>query len=138
MASAIPLDITCLLKASLLPSKMLILLASACLAWVGLLSVAFLAFTGLGFGAAWVFAGALLFALMVWALVMGSEFRNARMVRSSGLSEDDNVVTGPLPRRARQFTYRLRYIRPTASRLPGFARTRATLELKSGSSGVKR
>lgn len=135
---AISLDITCLLKASLLPSKMLILLAGACLAWVGLLSVAFLAFTGLGLGAAWVFAGALMFALVVWALVMGGEFRNAAMTRASAFSDDDDVVTGPLPRRSRKFTYRLRYIRPTASRLPGFARTRATFELKTGDSGVKR
>lgn len=117
---------------------MLILLAGACLAWIGLLSVAFIAFTGLGFGAGWVFAGALVFALVVWSLVMAGEFRNATIQRSSTLIDDAGEVTGSLPRRAREITYRLRYMRPTASRLPGFARTRVSFEMKPSDSATER
>lgn len=100
---------------------MLFVLGSACMAWIGLLSVSFLVLTGLGVTTAWVVAGALFFSLVVWTIVMGGEFRNASMERS-GANRRTDSITGPLPRRAKSRTYRLRYIRPQARRLPGFAK----------------
>ena len=113
-----------MLKASLLPFKMLFVLAGACLAWIGLLSVAFLVFTGLGMSTGWMVAGALFFAMVVWTLVMSGEFRNASMERSAAGRTDCEIdpVTGPLPRRAKSRAYRLRYNRTSARRLPGYAK----------------
>ena len=116
LAIAGRLDISCLLKASLLPSKMLILLAGACLGWIGLLATAFMAFTGSGVTAAWIFAGALLFALIVWTVVMAGEFRGARLLRSSPLSLEGGAPapTSPLPRRGLEFSrtrQRLTFVR---------------------------
>lgn len=100
---------------------MLFVLAGACLAWIGLLSVAFLVFTGLGMSTGWMVAGALFFAMVVWTLVMGGEFRNASMERTSADCEIE-PVTGPLPRRSKSRAYRLRYIRTSSRRLPGYAK----------------
>ena len=107
---------------------MLILLAGACLAWIGLFSLAFLALTGLGVSTAWFVAGALFFSLTVWTLVMACEFRNAPASASPKPAEVEDFVTGPLPKRARSYTYRLRYMRPTLGQLPRFSRTRIKLE----------
>lgn len=103
---------------------MLFVLAGACLAWIGLLSVAFLVFTGLGMSTGWMVAGALFFALVVWTLVMSGEFRNASMERNAAGCADsgNNAITGSLPRRAKSRAYRLRYIRTSARRLPGYAK----------------
>lgn len=56
---------------------MLILLAAACLVWVAILTGAFMAFSGSGVGAGWIFAGALVLALAVWVVVMFREFLHA-------------------------------------------------------------
>lgn len=56
---------------------MLILLAAACLVWVAILSVAFMALSGTGVKAGWIFAGALVLALAVWVVVMFREFLNS-------------------------------------------------------------
>jgi len=56
---------------------MLILLAAACLAWVGILALAFMAFTGSGVPAAWIFSGVLILALAAWFVVMFREFIHA-------------------------------------------------------------
>ena len=100
---------------------MLVVLACACLAWIGLLSAAFLVLTGLGLNTAWIVAGSLFFSLVVWTFVMGGEFKNASLERR-GADCGIDIITGPLPRRAKSRTYRLRYIRPSARRLPGFAK----------------
>lgn len=60
-----------------LPSKTLILLVAACLVWIGILSVAFLAFSGMSVSSGWIVAGALLFAVVAWVLVMFREVRGA-------------------------------------------------------------
>lgn len=86
---------------------MLILLAGASLGWIGLLATAFMAFTGSGVTAAWIFAGALVFALIVWTVVMAGEFRGARLLRSTTLSiegEAPAAPTSPLPRRGLEFS----------------------------------
>lgn len=56
---------------------MLILLVAACLVWIGILSLAFLAFSGMSFSSGWIVAGALFFAVMAWVVVMFREFRGA-------------------------------------------------------------
>lgn len=103
---------------------MMFVLVGACLAWIGLLSVAFLVLTGFGVTTGWIVAGALFFSLVVWTVVMGGEFRNATMERSGANRAASSIdsLTGPLPRRAKSRTYRLRYIRPSGRRLPGFAK----------------
>lgn len=67
---------------------MLILLAATCLAWVGILSLAFMAFTGSGISAGWIFAGALFAALAVWVVLMLRELQHAPRVAES--FDDDN------------------------------------------------
>ncbi|MES2440252.1 MAG: hypothetical protein V4584_14375 [Verrucomicrobiota bacterium] len=59
------------------PSKIFILVAAACLVWIGLLSLAFMAISGMALSAGWIFAGALVFALAVWTVVMLKEIRQA-------------------------------------------------------------
>ncbi len=56
---------------------MLILLVAACLVWIGLLSLAFVIFSGTAVSAGWIVAGALVSAVVVWVLVMLREIRNA-------------------------------------------------------------
>lgn len=82
------IDISSFLKSPFLPPKVLILLAAACLTWIGLLSLAFVFFTGTAASAGWLFAGALLLALAVWGVAMSWEFRNA-VPRQEDLVEDD-------------------------------------------------
>lgn len=65
------------LSCSLLPSKVFVLLAAACLGWIGLLSLAFMLFMSTGVSAGWIFAGALVLALGIWVVVMFGEFRRA-------------------------------------------------------------
>lgn len=62
---------------SFLPSKILILLVAACLVWIGILSLAFLAFSGMAVSSGWIVAGALFFAVLAWILVMFREIRGA-------------------------------------------------------------
>jgi hypothetical protein len=71
------IDIQHLLKASLMPPKMLIVLASACGVWIALISGAVACFAGTGLSAAWICGGVLVLALAVWTLVMVGEYRNA-------------------------------------------------------------
>lgn len=70
---------------------MLILLAAACLAWIGILSLAFMAFLGTGVSAGWIFAGALLLALAVWVVVMFREFKQAIRMRESFSPDDEDL-----------------------------------------------
>lgn len=70
-------DIQHALKFPLLPSKVLVLLTAACLVWIGLLSLAFVFVMGTGASAGWIVAGLLFCALLVWAVVMRGEYRNA-------------------------------------------------------------
>lgn len=77
MSAGNSIDIQYSLNNSFLPSKLLILLVAACLSWIGLLSLAFVCFFGTGLSAGWIFAGALILALMVWFVLMFSEFRQA-------------------------------------------------------------
>lgn len=65
------------MSTSFLPSKTLILLVAACLVWIGILSVAFLAFSGMSLSSGWIVAGALFFAVVAWVLVMFREIRGA-------------------------------------------------------------
>lgn len=82
-----------------LPSKILTLLAASCVVWIGILTLAFMSFTGTDVTAGWICAGALFFALVVWIAVMASEFRSAEMAESIACpGEDDFGVTGTLPR----------------------------------------
>jgi hypothetical protein len=85
------LDIKCPLNNPLLPSKMLILLAATCLAWVGILSLAFMAFTGSGISAGWIFAGALIAGLAVWVALMFREIQNAPRAAESFDDENDDI-----------------------------------------------
>ena len=70
---------------------MLILLAATCLAWVGILSLAFMAFTGSGIAAAWIFAGALIAALAVWVVLMIRELRFSPRIAESFENENDEL-----------------------------------------------
>ena len=65
------------LSSSLLPSKVFVLLAAACLGWVGLLSLAFMFLMGTGVSAGWIFGGAMVLVLAIWVVVMFGEFRRA-------------------------------------------------------------
>lgn len=56
---------------------MLVLLAAACLAWIALLAVAFVGFTGVGASAAWSIAGGLVLVMIAGAVLMNREYRNA-------------------------------------------------------------
>jgi membrane protein implicated in regulation of membrane protease activity len=88
------------LKSSILPSKVLILLAGSCLLWVGILVLAFVGFSGARLSAGWLFAGALFFSLLVWTAMMAAEFRSAVEQPVRVLDEDsaDAVgLTSPLP-----------------------------------------
>lgn len=77
LANAGIVDNQCFLSCPFLPSKVFVLLAAACLGWIGLLSLAFVFFMGTGVSAGWIFAGALVLALAIWAVVMFGEFRRA-------------------------------------------------------------
>ena len=63
-----------------MPSKVLILLVAACLVWVGLLSMAFMALSGTAASTGFIVAGALVFAVVAWVLVMVREFRDSVQV----------------------------------------------------------
>ena len=67
---------------------MLILLAVSCLAWIGLLSLAFVFFFGTAISAGWILGGALLLAVTVWIVVMFREIRDAIEIPDSFASED--------------------------------------------------
>lgn len=77
LAMPAEVDISSLLKTSFLPSKILILLGGACLAWIGILSLAFMLLAGKGVAAGWIVAGALFLGLAVWVVVMFREFLHA-------------------------------------------------------------
>lgn len=62
---------------SFAPSKILILLVAACLVWIGIISLAVLAFSGMAVSSGWIVAGALAFAVVAWVLVMAREIRSA-------------------------------------------------------------
>ena len=81
------LDSSCLLNRLLLKSKVLILLAAACMVWLVILKLAFLVFTGSGVTAGWIFAGALVLAMSVWMAVIWLPFhaRPARGKKDEGL-----------------------------------------------------
>jgi hypothetical protein len=88
------------LKASFLPSRILILVVASCIVWIGLLSLAFMTFTGTDVTVGWICAAALFFALVVWTLVMAGEFRSA--VETSPCRDEEefdqfNMITSPLP-----------------------------------------
>jgi uncharacterized protein (DUF58 family) len=70
---------------------MLILLAATCLAWVGILSLAFMVFTGSGIAAGWIFAGALIAALAVWVVLMIREFQFSPRVTEAFDDENDDL-----------------------------------------------
>jgi hypothetical protein len=70
-------DIQASLNASFLPSKVLILVLAACAVWVVILTGAFLLFTGYGISAGWIFAGAIVAALVCWSGLMVREVRQA-------------------------------------------------------------
>ena len=59
------------------PSKVAVLLAIACLAWVGILSLAFVFLLGAAITTGWIIAGALVLAMAVWFIVMMREIRKA-------------------------------------------------------------
>ena len=65
------------LNASFLPSKIFVLVLAACAVWVVILTAAFLFFTGYGVSAGWIFAGAILTALVCWSGLMIRELRQA-------------------------------------------------------------
>lgn len=80
----------------------MILLAAACLVWIALLSLGIVWLMGMGISAGWIIAGALLFALVVWIVVMAGEFHNAIDLTGDFESEDcglhaDGNVTSVLP-----------------------------------------
>ncbi len=79
---------------------MLILLGATCLAWIGILSLAFMSFMGTDVTAGWIFAGVLFVALVVWIMVMAGEFRSAMETPRGDMEEDDSneAITSPLPR----------------------------------------
>ncbi len=66
-----------MLISSFLSSKLLILVGAACLFWIGLLSLAFMALSGLAVSSGWIMAGALVCATFAWMLVMFREIRDA-------------------------------------------------------------
>ncbi len=70
---------------------MLILLAASCLAWVGILSLAFMVCTGSGIAAGWIFAGALIAALAVWVALMIREFQFSPRVTEAFQDENDEL-----------------------------------------------
>jgi hypothetical protein len=70
---------------------MLILLAATCLAWVGILSLVFMAFTGSGIAAGWIFAGALIAALAVWVVLIIKELQLSPRVAESFEDENDEL-----------------------------------------------
>ena len=59
------------------PSKIFIVLAASCLAWVGVISMGVVFLTGISLSAGWIIAGTLLFAVAVWVVVMIKEIRDA-------------------------------------------------------------
>ncbi|WP_348216546.1 hypothetical protein [Luteolibacter sp.] len=59
---------------------MLILLVAACLVWVGLLSLAYVLLSGTTISSGWIVAGALVFAVIAWVLVMIREIRDSILV----------------------------------------------------------
>lgn len=61
----------------MLPSKVLILLVAACLVWVGLLSLAFVALSGTTASTGFILAGALVGAVVAWVLVMIREIKDS-------------------------------------------------------------
>lgn len=88
------------MKSSILPSRILVLLAASCLVWVAILSLAFMSLAGRNVTAGWICAGALFFAILVWTLVMAAEFRSA--VETVPCVDDQdfyelNPPTSPLP-----------------------------------------
>lgn len=66
-----------MLISSFLSSKLLILVGAACLFWIGLLSLTFMALSGFAVSSGWIMAGALLCATFAWMLVMFREIRDA-------------------------------------------------------------
>lgn len=82
---------------SLLPFKVLILLVAACLAWIGLLSAAFLMLGGTTVATGWIVAGALALAALAWILVMFREIQNSvqmpdHFTNDEPMSGDVNVL----------------------------------------------
>lgn len=73
---------------------MLILLAATCLAWIGIISLAFMLFTGTGISAGWIFGGALFTALAVWFVLMLREFQIAPRVEESFDDGSENLDLG--------------------------------------------
>jgi hypothetical protein len=82
------------LKKSLLPPNMWILLAGASLAWIGVLSLAFMAVAGAGVSATSIFAGSLFFFVAGWVGMLAREFQQAVFHPAPALddSEDDSQV----------------------------------------------
>ncbi len=56
---------------------MLILLVAACLVWVGILSLAYVVLSGSAISTGWLVAGALMFAIVAWVLVMFREIQDS-------------------------------------------------------------
>ena len=63
-----------------MPPKMLILLLAACLVWIVVLSIAFLAMSGTAASTGFIVAGSLVGAAVAWVLVMIREIRDAIQV----------------------------------------------------------
>jgi uncharacterized protein (DUF58 family) len=85
------------LNTPILPSRVLVLLAAASLSWIAILTGAVLALTGSGISALWIVAGALVFALAVWVIVMFREFRLAAFTSTSAqvIEQEERAVRSP-------------------------------------------
>jgi hypothetical protein len=73
------------------PSKILIVLAISCLAWIGAISFAVVYFLGTAVSTGWIIGGILFVALAVWVVVMLREIRNAIELPNS-LSNSDGTI----------------------------------------------
>jgi hypothetical protein len=116
LATGSEIDNQVFLKSSILPSKMLILLAGTCLGWIGLISLAIVAFAGSGVSIGWIVAGALVMALAVWLVILWSEFRQAVTPPDGFLkdeSTDDELVLEDQP----TVGYRLGFAAPGTDRV---------------------
>ena len=65
------------MNVSLKPSKLLIVLVASSLAWIGVLTLATVTFSGIAVSTGWLIAGAMLLALMAMVLVIFKEVRRA-------------------------------------------------------------
>jgi hypothetical protein len=62
------------------PVKLLTVVLLSCVAWIAMLASAFVLLSGSGVAAGWYVAGALVFAGLVWGLVMAREIRESILV----------------------------------------------------------